>query len=133
MWPVPTVSVPNVDQDVGPELMGRKALTRKGNSAVPKLHGGNRPRDNASRPTASQRGYGVKWQRERDRYLADHPACALCQRDGRHVEATVVDHIEPVASATDSKFWRRSNWQPLCRDHHAAKTADDKRRGLTRR
>lgn len=67
--------------------------------------------------TTAQRGYGGKWQRARAEYLAQHPLCVMCERQGRVVASTVVDHIEPHKG--DPKlFWRRSNWQALCKPCH---------------
>lgn len=69
----------------------------------------------ARRPSARERGYDSKWDRERAAYLALHPRCA---RPGCDEPATVVDHIVPHRG--DHKlFWSRSNWQPLCRSCHA--------------
>jgi 5-methylcytosine-specific restriction endonuclease McrA len=69
--------------------------------------------------TTSERGYGWKWQQEREQYLAEHPLCVMCDAEGRLVGATVVDHITPHRG--DQKlFWRRSNWQSLCATHHSS-------------
>ena len=71
-----------------------------------------------SNQTASQRGYGYKWQKAREQHLQAHPLCVMCQADGRVTEATVVDHV--VAHRGDqSVFWDRSNWQSLCATHHS--------------
>ncbi|WP_132805430.1 HNH endonuclease signature motif containing protein [Tepidamorphus gemmatus] len=72
-------------------------------------------RHDAHRPTARQRGYDSKWDRERAAFLAAHPTC---QRDGCTAPATVVDHITPHRG--DMRlFWRRSNWQALCAPCHS--------------
>lgn len=68
--------------------------------------------------TSSQRGYGYKWQKARERYLREHPLCVYCQREGRVTVATVVDHIEPHRG-DDVLFWNESNWQGLCASHHS--------------
>lgn len=68
--------------------------------------------------TSSQRGYGYKWQKARERYLQQHPLCVYCEREGRVTAASVVDHIEPHRG--DMKlFWSPSNWQSLCATHHS--------------
>ncbi|WP_343039067.1 HNH endonuclease signature motif containing protein [Propylenella binzhouense] len=79
-------------------------------------------RHDQNRPSARERGYDSKWQRERAAYLAAHPTCERCG-----APATVVDHITPHRG--DMKlFWRRSNWQPLCTPCHSrAKQAQEKR------
>jgi 5-methylcytosine-specific restriction endonuclease McrA len=57
-------------------------------------------RHDAARPSARERGYDTKWDRERRAYLA-----------------TIVDHVIPHRG--DRKlFWSRSNWQPLCKPCH---------------
>lgn len=62
------------------------------------------------RLSASQRGYGHKWQVESKAFLAlpenSHCACG-CGR-----KADMVDHKIPHKG--DQKlFWSRSNWQPM--------------------
>ena len=65
----------------------------------------------------TKRLYGYKWQQARAKYLAEHPLCVRCHSRGRITPATVVDHIEPHRG--DPKlFWRRSNWQALCKRCH---------------
>ena len=67
--------------------------------------------------TAAQRGYGYQWQKAREGYLAKHPLCVYCQREGRVEEATILDHIKPH-QGDQTLFWDRSNWQGLCKPHH---------------
>jgi 5-methylcytosine-specific restriction protein A len=78
------------------------------------------------RGTAHQRGYDARWRRARAAYLAAHPLCAECSRQGRVTPARVVDHVVPHRG-DQALFWDEANWQPLC-DHtspfdcHGAKT-----------
>lgn len=75
-----------------------------------------------NRGTAAQRGYDGKWRRAREGFLAAHPLCTDCLKEGRHTAATIVDHITPHRG--DKRlFWDKNNWQPLCGRHHALKTA----------
>lgn len=67
--------------------------------------------------TSTQRGYGYKWQQARAGYLAKHPLCCYCEREGRVTAATVVDHITPHRGDM-ALFWDTSNWQGLCEHHH---------------
>ncbi len=67
--------------------------------------------------TAAQKGYGYRWQKARASYLASHPLCVMCQRQGQVVIATVVDHKTPHRGDT-KLFWDQDNWQPLCKRHH---------------
>ncbi|KWR80342.1 HNH endonuclease [Cupriavidus metallidurans] len=74
------------------------------------------------RGSSAARGYGGKWQRERAAYLKANPVCVEHRSVGRVVLATVVDHIVPH-KGDQRLFWSRSNWQPLCKACHDAKTA----------
>lgn len=76
----------------------------------------------ANRPTARQRGYSGKWDRESRAFLAlpENRLCACgCGRP-----ATVVDHR--IAHKGDARLmWSRSNWQPMfgaCNNRKAAKS-----------
>ena len=88
------------------------------------------------RGSASERGYGHKWRKERLAYLVQNPLCVKCKQNGHVVAAKVVDHIVPhklsdaIASGNKERiakayqlFWRRSNWQALCIVCHNRKTA----------
>lgn len=69
--------------------------------------------------SSTQRGYGYKWQKARERFLKKNPLCVYCQRDDRVTAANVVDHIVPHRG--DQKlFWRESNWQALCSSCHSS-------------
>lgn len=75
--------------------------------------------------SATKRGYGSKWRTSSKAYLREHSLCEICKRNGKYVQATVVDHIKPHRG--DNKlFWDKSNWQSLCKSCH-----DKKRDGLT--
>ena len=75
----------------------------------------------AQRGGAAARGYDARWQEARRQYLQRHPLCVECLRENKITPATVVDHIVPHRG--DQKlFWDQSNWQPLCKAHHDAKT-----------
>lgn len=82
-------------------------------------------RADAQRPSARERGYDSKWDRERAAYLKANPRCA---RPGCGAPSSLVDHIIPHRG--DRKlFWSRSNWQPLCAPcHNRHKQAEEKRR-----
>lgn len=75
--------------------------------------------------TSTQRGYGYRWQKERERFLMANPLCLYCERQGVTREATVVDHKVPHRG-DESLFWDRSNWQPLCKPcHDSVKRAEE--------
>ena len=78
------------------------------------------------RESATERGYNTQWRKARLRFLHSHPLCELCKRQGKLVEATVVDHIVPHRG--DKKlFWDESNWQALCKPCHDKKTWSEDR------
>jgi 5-methylcytosine-specific restriction protein A len=86
-------------------------------------HAGYRPnaqRDrehDKRRGSSRDRGYNAQWEKAGKLYLASHPWCEMCRRDGRFTAATLVDHI--LAHRGDqTKFWDQNNWQGLCRRHH---------------
>lgn len=74
------------------------------------------------RGTSAQRGYTARWQRARKRYLAEHPLCVECEKQGRLTPATVVDHVIPH-KGDRRLFWDQGNWQSLCKRCHDKKTA----------
>lgn len=71
--------------------------------------------------SAHKRGYNSKWQRESKRYLRDNPLCVMCKRNGKYVQATVVDHIVPHRG-DERLMWDENNWQALCKPCHDRKT-----------
>ncbi len=74
---------------------------------------------NDNRQSSAQRGYGHRWRKARINYLTQHPLCRLCAEIGLSSAATIVDHIKPHKG--DLKlFWRKTNWQPLCKRCHDA-------------
>lgn len=80
-------------------------------------------RHDAARPTARQRGYDTKWDRERAAYLKAHAVCVRCGKP-----ATVVNH--KVAHKGDKRlFWSRSNWEPVCKPCHDGPIQSEEKRG----
>ena len=80
------------------------------------------------RPSATARGYGARWRRARQAFLARNPLCSLCEARGRLEPATVVDHREPHRGSA-VLFWDEANWAALCKSCHDAKTAREGRWG----
>ncbi len=79
-------------------------------------------RHDAKRPSASERGYGGKWQQARADYLAANPVCVRCGKP-----ATVVNHKRPHKG--DFKlFWSRSNWEPVCNPCHSGPIQSEEKR-----
>jgi len=88
--------------------------------------------DREARGSAAQRGYDARWRRYREWYLNQHPLCAMCEKEGRVTAAVIVDHVVPVQSKDDPRFYDETNHQGLCVRCNAIKTTEDKRKGLTR-
>lgn len=118
---------------------GCGALIEGGEHYCAKHTKARQDKDTEQRGTATERGYTSAWTKARGHYLRAHPLCAYCQREGRIVEAQVVDHIIPhrLKEAIDSGdtariarakslFWDSAgNWQPLCKPCHDRKTATE--------
>ena len=82
-----------------------------------------RPKRRDVRPNAGKRGYDARWRKARLRYLATHPLCVYCEKQGRKVAARCVDHIVPH-DGNQELFWdMENNWQALCTPCHSRKTA----------
>lgn len=71
--------------------------------------------------SSSARGYDSRWKKARAAYLEAHPLCVECEKEGRYIKATVVDHIIPHRG-NKRLFWDSDNWQSLCKHHHDVKT-----------
>ena len=79
------------------------------------------------RGTRHERGYGSAWTKLRLTILArDSYLCQACLTLGRPTPATDVDHVRAKAKGGTDE---RDNLQSLCAPCHAAKTAEDNRRG----
>jgi 5-methylcytosine-specific restriction protein A len=80
-------------------------------------------RHDAHRPSARQRGYDSKWEKERAMFLIYHATCKCGQ------PASVVDHITPHRG--DKKlFWDYRNWQSLCAHCHNSLKQRQERSGV---
>lgn len=58
----------------------------------------------------------ARWRRESREFLERFPYCAVCGMSAR-----IVDHIQPHRG-DERLFWDKSNWQPMCEQHHRVKT-----------
>ena len=85
---------------------------------------GDRQAQDRERGSAASRGYDARWRKARAAYLAQHPLCVECARQGQVTAATVVDHILPH-KGDDRLFWHPANWQALCKTCHDTKTATE--------
>lgn len=76
------------------------------------------------RESSYSRGYDSKWRKARKYFLQDNPLCVHCEKEGRVVPATDVDHIIPHKGDMNL-FWDQSNWQSLCKECHSRKTVKE--------
>jgi len=71
-----------------------------------------------------------RWNQVRLHWLANHPLCAECERQGIIKEAIVCDHIIPHKGDYDLMWsdlmWSDSNYQSLCIKCHNTKTARER-------
>ncbi len=84
----------------------------------------HRKRQDETRQSSNARGYTSRWRAARKGYLSKHPLCVHCEAKGIVKAANVVDHIVPHKGDM-KRFWDRTNWQPLCTQHHNIKTATE--------
>lgn len=71
--------------------------------------------------STTERGYDGTWRKLRALFIAEHPLCVECEREGRIVPATQVDHIMALSTHPQLRLeW--DNLQSLCTTHHGRKT-----------
>ena len=76
-----------------------------------------------------QRLYSRAWRRLRKTWLAEHPWCEECLKQGFYVQAEQVHHTKPHRGDVDV-FWE-CPLESLCASCHSRKTAGEvRRRGL---
>lgn len=78
------------------------------------------------RGSARKRGYDGAWEAVRAEILEEEPECRRCKAANRLKVAVMVDHIVPLEDG--GARLDKDNLQPLCRDCHAVKTAEDLQR-----
>lgn len=77
------------------------------------------------RAGATQRTRGSAWMKTRAAWLREHPLCVECEKQGFVSIDIEVDHIVPLwEGGVDNP----SNYQTLCIEHHAEKTAGEAKR-----
>jgi 5-methylcytosine-specific restriction protein A len=96
-----------------------------------------RPKPDAQRGTARQRGYNSRWDRRRAAWLQEQwdaqpleikvklpnclPPCVDCLAAGTITEANEIDHEIPHRG-DQTLFWLESNWRARCKPCHSRKT-----------
>ena len=58
-------------------------------------------------------------------WLRQYPLCVHCMAEGRATQAAEVDHVVPLSRGGADQ---EHNFQSLCVDHHAAKSAAEAKR-----
>ena len=77
----------------------------------------NRQYDRYSRDKAARKLYASsEWKKIRARFLAVHPLCEQCRKEGRLTKATEVHHILPLRRGGTHD---ESNLMPLCKPCHS--------------
>lgn len=71
------------------------------------------------------RTYGRRWKAARKAYLAKHPLCVECAKQGLTVAAEDIDHIIPH-KGNYRLMWDETNYQALCHSHHSSKTGKER-------
>jgi 5-methylcytosine-specific restriction enzyme A len=66
----------------------------------------------------------VAWRRFRWWYLANHPCCEMCEREGRITSADLVDHI--IELQDGGERLSEDNAMSMCLKCHAMKTARER-------
>jgi len=87
--------------------------------------------------TTTQRGYGAKWQKTRERILTRDMRlcqCDECKQSNRIRSANEVDHITSKQNAialgwTDERIESDDNLQAINKECHKLKTAAERGRG----
>lgn len=96
-------------------------------------HGSDRYQHRATR---TERGYGTRWERTRERILRrDDYLCQPCKRRGRLTPLVVGHRSHPRAAQVDHKIPKHlggsdddDNLEAICRTCHDAKSAREGRR-----
>ena len=65
-----------------------------------------------------KRRYNGAWPRIRRRFLAAHPLCEMCLREGRATAAA--EHVHHIIPLSDGGTNDDANLQSLCKSHHSS-------------
>ncbi len=59
--------------------------------------------------------YNYKWKKIRDAYVAEHPLCEMCLKEGKYTPVEEVHHILPVSRGGTNDT---SNLMSVCKSCH---------------
>lgn len=82
----------------------------------------NKRYEKYDRDPAMRRRYGRTWKRIRDRHIAEHPLCEMCEKQGRIIPAEEVHHIKPLSQGGTHD---ENNLMSLCKECHSRITAKE--------
>jgi 5-methylcytosine-specific restriction endonuclease McrA len=101
-----------------------KGLVRRGEACSVCGKKGRIPgwRNDRTRPTRTERGYGHDWTRARAAKLRQDPLCEPCERAGRTELAVTVHHKIPFDGPEDPLRLDWANLESHCRSCHKAAT-----------
>ena len=68
------------------------------------------------RDPAARKRYNAEWRRIRERYVAAHPLCERCLKEGRYTPAEHVHHILPLSEGGTND---EANLMAVCRSCHS--------------
>ncbi len=82
--------------------------------------------------------WSTAWRRLRAAYVRKYPLCRECEKEGKVTPTQEIDHIVPINpidayELKDGKYGHpldENNLQPLCKSHHARKTAKSRGREI---
>jgi 5-methylcytosine-specific restriction protein A len=77
------------------------------------------------RDPETRKHYGRAWKRIRDRYVAVHPLCERCEKDGRLTPTQEVHHIKPLSEGGTHDV---NNLMALCSSCHSGITLGENNR-----
>ncbi len=68
------------------------------------------------RDPAINKRYGREWKKIRARYVAAHPLCEMCLKEGRFTPVEIVHHIKELS---DGGTHDESNLMSVCKSCHS--------------
>jgi len=101
---------------------------------IPGIQIGNKPPKAWSKAEDAAFYHTTAWRKLREYFLQDHVFCVECERKGRKIPATVVDHIQPISQGGEKLD--ESNLRAMCARCHNSKSAREskgryKKRGFS--
>jgi 5-methylcytosine-specific restriction protein A len=67
------------------------------------------------RDAGTAKRYNAEWRKVRTRYIAAHPLCKMCEKEGRFTPAEQIHHIIPLKDGGTNDF---TNLMSVCKSCH---------------